>query len=112
MGSSWSRFLLRPDRQAIGAIREEVFSRSGGDLMSIKERVIELILENLDVDPEAVVPEAKFIDDLGVSSMDLWELVLVMEDEFDLEVPDDELEKIITIQDAISFVEKNAGKEA
>jgi acyl carrier protein len=79
--------------------------------MSIKDRVIELILEHLDVDPNAVMPEAKFIDDLGVSSMDLWELVLVMEDEFDLEVPDEDLEKIITIQDAISFIERNAAKE-
>ena len=79
--------------------------------MSIKERVIALILEHLDVDPEAVLPEAKFIDDLGVSSMDLWELVLVMEDEFDLEVPDEDLEKIITIQDAINFIEQHASRE-
>ena len=79
--------------------------------MSVKERVIELILEHLDVDAAAVVPEAKFIDDLGVSSMDLWELVLVMEDVFDLEVPDEDLEKIITIQNAIDFIEQHAGKE-
>jgi len=75
--------------------------------MSVKDRVIKLILENLDVDKNAVIAEAKFIDDLGVSSMDLWELVLVMEDEFELEVPDEDLEKIVTIQDAISFIEKN-----
>ncbi len=78
--------------------------------MTVADRVKELILENLDVDPEAVVPEAKFIDDLGVSSMDLWELVLVMEDEFDLEVPDEDLEKIVTIQDAIEFIESQIGK--
>jgi acyl carrier protein len=79
--------------------------------MAVKDRVIELILEHLDVDPTAVVPEAKFIDDLGVSSMDLWELVLVMEDVFDLEVPDEDLEKIITIQNAIDFIEQHASKE-
>ena len=79
--------------------------------MSVKDRVFELILEHLDVDPESVVPEAKFIDDLGVSSMDLWELVLVMEDEFDLEVPDEDLEKIVTIQDAIDFIESQADKQ-
>ena len=79
--------------------------------MSIKDRVIELVLENLDVDEASAVVDAKFIDDLGVSSMDLWELVLVMEDEFDLEVPDEDLEKIVTIQDAISFIEKNIAKD-
>lgn len=79
--------------------------------MSIKDRVFELVLENLDVDSESLVAEAKFIDDLGVSSMDLWELVLVMEDEFDLEVPDEDLEKIVTVQDAIDFIESHATKE-
>ena len=80
-------------------------------MSAIKERVMELILENLEIDPAAAVPDAKFIEDLGVSSMDLWELVLVMEDEFDLEVPDEDLEKIITIQDAIDFIESHVGKE-
>jgi len=75
--------------------------------MSVKDRVIELIIENLDVDSAQVVPEAHFVDDLGVSSMDLWELVLIMEDEFNLEVPDEDLEKIQTIGDAIEFIEKN-----
>lgn len=79
--------------------------------MSVKDKVIELIIENLDVDKDALVPEAKFIDDLGVSSMDLWELVLVMEDEFDLEVPDEDLEKIVTIQDAINFIQNNLDKD-
>jgi len=79
--------------------------------MSVKDRVFDLIREHLDVDPKSVVCEAKFIDDLGVSSMDLWELVLVMEDEFDLEVPDEDLEKIVTIQDAIDFIESHAEKE-
>jgi acyl carrier protein len=72
--------------------------------MDIKERVIQLIIEHLELDPADVVPEAHFIDDLGISSMDLWELVLVMEDEFGLEVPDEDLEKIGTIQDAINFI--------
>jgi acyl carrier protein len=79
--------------------------------MAIKDRVYELVLEHLDVDSESLKPDAKFIDDLGVSSMDLWELVLVMEDEFDLEVPDEDLEKIVTVQDAIDFIESHAEKE-
>jgi acyl carrier protein len=79
--------------------------------MSVKDRVLELVLENLEVDAAAVVPAAKFIDDLGVSSMDLWELVLVMEDVFDLEVPDEDLAKIVTIQDAIDFIESCLGRK-
>ena len=79
--------------------------------MSVKDRVLELVLENLEVDAAAVVPAAKFIDDLGVSSMDLWELVLVMEDVFDLEVPDEALEKLVTIQDAIDFIESHLGRK-
>ncbi len=79
--------------------------------MAIKDRVYELILEHLDIAPDSLKPDAKFIDDMGVSSMDLWELVLVMEDEFDLEVPDEDLEKIVTVQDAIDFIESHADKE-
>jgi len=79
--------------------------------MLIKDKVLELVLENLEVDSAAVVAEAKFIDDLGVSSMDLWELVLVMEDVFNIEVPDEELAKIKTIQDAIDFIEGHLGRK-
>lgn len=79
--------------------------------MLVKDRIIKIIIEHLDLEPEKAVPEAHFIDDLGISSMDLWELVLVMEDEFGIEVPDEELEKIGTIQDAINFVESLIGKE-
>ncbi len=79
--------------------------------MLVKDRVIQLILEHLEVEPEKALPEAHFIDDLGISSMDLWELVLIMEDEFNLEVPDEDLEKIQTVQNAIDYVEKRVGKE-
>lgn len=79
--------------------------------MLVRDRVIQIIIEHLELEPEKVVPEANFIDDLGISSMDLWELVLVMEDEFGLEVPDEDLEKIRTIQDSINFIESHAGKE-
>ena len=78
--------------------------------MELKDRVIQLIIEHLELDPADVVPEAHFIDDLGISSMDLWELVLVMEDEFGLEVPDEDLEKIGTIQDAINFITTHVTK--
>lgn len=79
--------------------------------MLVRDRVIQLIVEHLKIEREKVVPEAHFIDDLGISSMDLWELVLIMEDEFNLEVPDDDLEKIQTIQNAIDYIEQRVGKE-
>ena len=79
--------------------------------MLVKDKVIQLIVEHLDIEPEKIVPEAHFIDDLGISSMDLWELVLIMEDEFDLEVPDEDLEKIQTIKNAIEYIEARVGKE-
>ncbi len=79
--------------------------------MLVKDRVLQLILKHLKVEPEKVVPEAHFIDDLGISSMDLWELVLIMEDEFNLEVPDEDLEKMQTVQNAISYIESKLGKE-
>jgi|YelNatPaOPRAMG01_1025707.scaffolds.fasta_scaffold172671_2 acyl carrier protein len=79
--------------------------------MLVKDRVIQLIIEHLELEPEKVVPEAQFIDDLGISSMDLWELVLIMEDEFNIEVPDKDLEKIRTIQNAIDYIEQRVGKE-
>ncbi len=79
--------------------------------MLVKDRVIALILEHLEVEPEKVVPEANFIEDMGISSMDLWELVLIMEDEFNLEVPDEDLEKIKTVQNAIDYIEHKVGKE-
>lgn len=79
--------------------------------MLVKDRVLQLIIEHLELEPEKVVPEAQFIEDLGISSMDLWELVLIMEDEFNLEVPDEDLEKIRTIQNAIDYIEQRVGKE-
>jgi acyl carrier protein len=84
---------------------------SEGSGVPVKDRVIQLIIQHLDLEPERVVPEAHFIDDLGISSMDLWELVLVMEDEFGLEVPDEDLEKIGTIQDAVNFIESLIGEK-
>ena len=70
--------------------------------MAIEERVKEIIVEQLGVNEEEVIAEASFIDDLGADSLDIVELVMAMEEEFDLEIPDEDAEKIQTIQDAIS----------
>jgi acyl carrier protein len=72
--------------------------------MGLEERVSELIVEQLGVTKEEIVPEASFIDDLGADSLDIVELVMAMEETFDIEIPDDDAEKIQTIGDALSYL--------
>jgi acyl carrier protein len=74
--------------------------------MALEDRVTEIIVEQLGVAKEEVVPEASFIDDLGADSLDIVELVMAMEEEFDVEIPDDDAEKIQTIGDAISYLKE------
>ena len=73
----------------------------------VQERICEIIAEQLSQDKEDVVPEASFIDDLGADSLDLVELVMHMEEEFDVEIPDEEAENIRTVQDAINYVKQH-----
>jgi len=72
--------------------------------MTLEEKVIDLIVEQLDVTREECVPEASVIDDLGADSLDLVELVMEMEETFNIQVADEELEKIRTVQDVIDFL--------
>ncbi|MCB0391492.1 MAG: acyl carrier protein [Bdellovibrionales bacterium] len=74
-------------------------------MSSIQPRVQKIIEEQLGVDSERVKPEASFIDDLGADSLDIVELVMAMEEAFDLEIPDEEAEKLRTVQDVYSYVE-------
>ncbi|MEN6317296.1 MAG: acyl carrier protein [Syntrophaceae bacterium] len=76
--------------------------------MKLEDKVIEIIMEHLDVTREECVPEASFIDDLGADSLDLVELIMEMEENFELQITDEELEKIRTIQDVIDFL-RNKG---
>ncbi len=71
---------------------------------SIEERVKEIICEQLGVEEEEVIPTAKFIEDLGADSLDTVELVMAFEEEFDLEIPDEEAEKISTVGDAVQYI--------
>jgi acyl carrier protein len=73
--------------------------------MSIQPKVKKIIEEQLGVDPERVKPEASFIDDLGADSLDIVELVMAMEEEFDIEIPDEEAEKLKTVQDVFKYLE-------
>lgn len=75
-------------------------------MSNIQERVIKVIAEQLSVDEEQVKTEAHFIDDLGADSLDLVELVMSLEKEFDCEIPDEEAEKITTVQSAIDYINK------
>ena len=72
--------------------------------MSVEERVKKIIAEKLSVDLEEVVPEASFVDDLGADSLDLVELIMSMEEEFDTDISDEDAEQITTVQDAINYV--------
>ena len=72
--------------------------------MSVEDKVQKIIAEKLGVDLAEVVPEASFVDDLGADSLDLVELIMSMEEEFDTDISDDDAEKIQTVQDAINFV--------
>ena len=74
--------------------------------MSAQERVSEIIVEQLGVSAEEIKPEASFIDDLGADSLDIVELVMAMEEAFDIEIPDDDAEKLQTIGDAMSYVKE------
>lgn len=75
--------------------------------MSIEERVKKIIVEQLGVKEDEVKPEASFVEDLGADSLDTVELVMALEEEFDIEIPDKEAEKITTVQSAIDYVQNN-----
>jgi acyl carrier protein len=74
----------------------------------VEERVTQIIVDQLGVESSEVMPEASFVDDLGADSLDRVELIMAFEENFDLEIPDDDAEKIVTVQDAISYIQKNA----
>ncbi len=80
--------------------------------MTVPEKVKNIIAEQLGVKPEEVTPEAKFIDDLGADSLDTVELVMALEEEFGIEIPDEEAEKLVTVGDAVKYIGDKAGQKA
>ena len=70
----------------------------------LEQRISEMIIEQLGATKQEIVPEASFIDDLGADSLDIVELVMAMEETFDIEIPDDDAEKIQTIGDAVAYL--------
>ena len=75
--------------------------------MSVEEKVKEIIVDQLGVDENQVVTSASFIEDLGADSLDTVELVMALEEEFDVEIPDEDAEKISKVQDAIDYINNN-----
>ena len=76
--------------------------------MAVADKVKSIIVEQLGVDEEEVTPDASFVDDLGADSLDTVELVMAFEEEFGCEIPDDAAEKIVTVKDAVSFIETHS----
>lgn len=74
----------------------------------IFKKVKAIIVDQLGVDEQEVTPEAHFIDDLGADSLDIVELIMALEEEFDLEIPDEEAEKIATVNDAVEYIRSNS----
>jgi len=72
--------------------------------MSIEDKVKKIVAEKLSVDESDVVPGASFVDDLGADSLDLVELIMSMEEEFDIEISDEDAEKLVTVKDAVDFI--------
>jgi acyl carrier protein len=79
--------------------------------MSVESKVKEIIVEQLGVDAGQVTSEASFVDDLGADSLDTVELVMALEEKFDIEIPDEDAEKITTVGEAIEYLKQNAKGE-
>src|SRR5579871_3152060 len=79
-------------------------------MSDVAERVKKIVVEHLGVEEAKVTDNASFIDDLGADSLDTVELVMAFEEEFGVEIPDDAAEKILTVKDAIAFIQQNASK--
>jgi acyl carrier protein len=77
----------------------------------VSDRVKKIIVDQLGVEEETVTPEASFVDDLGADSLDTVELVMALEEEFGIEIPDEDAEKIAKVKDAVEYIEKHSGKK-
>lgn len=77
-------------------------------MSDIEERVKKIIAEQLSVSEDQITPDASFVDDLGADSLDTVELVMALEEEFEVDIPDEEAEKIVTYQDVLNYVKANA----
>lgn len=79
-------------------------------MSSIEHKVKKIIMEQLDVTEDEVTQQATFVDDLGADSLDMVEMVMAFEEEFSIEIPDEDAEKIKNVQDAVDYLQKKSGK--
>ncbi len=77
-------------------------------MAAVEERIKAIIAEQLGVKPEEVTPQASFIDDLGADSLDTVELIMALEEEFNVEIPDEDAEKMTTVGDAVKYIESKS----
>jgi acyl carrier protein len=103
---------------ASGRLQPETINRYGeelqqevskGKMSDTAERVKKIVVEHLNVDADKVTDNASFIEDLGADSLDTVELVMAFEEEFGIEIPDDAAESIVTVGDAVKYIEKSQG---
>lgn len=80
-------------------------------MSSVAEKVKSIIVEQLGVEADEVTPQASFTDDLGADSLDIVELVMAFEEEFGIEIPDEDAEKITRVREAVDYIEKHAAKK-
>lgn len=76
---------------------------------SVADRVMEIIIDELDVEADKVTPDASFVEDLGADSLDTVELIMSFEEEFEIDIPDEDAEQMRTVGDAIDYIKQNAG---
>jgi acyl carrier protein len=106
--------MLCPDCPASAGFKPRATNTNRANFMaekSIEEKVKDIIVEQLGVNPEQVTPQASFIEDLGADSLDIVELVMAFEEEFGVEVPDEDAEKLQTVGDVIKYIEEKASKQ-
>ena len=80
-------------------------------MAAVEDKIKAIIAEQLGVKPEEVTPQASFIDDLGADSLDTVELIMALEEEFNVEIPDEDAEKMATVGDAIKYIENKAANK-
>ncbi|MEW6278282.1 MAG: acyl carrier protein [Candidatus Eremiobacterota bacterium] len=81
-------------------------------MASVQDRVTKIVVEQLGVDPEQVTPAASFVEDLGADSLDTVEMVMAFETEFNLEIPDEDAEKIRNINEAVDYIERRTAEQS
>ena len=92
-------------------LHKDMYHLRGGELIMSSEEIFEkiknIIVEQLQVSDTAITEEASFIDDLGADSLDLVELIMALEEEFGIEIPDGDAEKVVTVGDVVSYIKEN-----